>query len=535
MGALEDMLAKIERMDPKQVAALAKVTHEQTKHMVWVPNPGPQTDAYNCKADILLYGGEPGGGKTNLLIGLAMNCHQRSLIMRRQYTDLGRIVEDLKKVNGGDKGFVGAPYPKLTRDGKVIDLRAAARAGDEQHMMGDRHDFIGLDEGTHFTYEQVRFLLGWLGTTDPRQRTRMVIATNPPLTAEGLWAIQMFAPWLDERHPNPARTGELRWFITDDEGNDREVSGPSPVAVGAKLMVPMSRTYIPASVRDNPFLARTDYESKLDSMTEPYRSILMGHFKTIMKDQDGQCIPTAWIRAAQQRWTSKPPDGVPMCAIGVDCSGGGEDPLILAIRHDGWFDRLIEVRGKDLPQESIGSTTAGIIISHRRDRALVVLDMGGGYGGSAYEHLKGNDVEVRGYRGAEGTERRSREGKSRFTNKRSAAYWLFREALDPGQPGGSPIALPDDPVLVADLTGPTFEPTPNGIKVEPKEKLCERLGRSTDRGDAVVMAWHEGPRESSHALEWMEQKPFRAKRGGMPQVILGRAGVQAQRRAGVRR
>jgi hypothetical protein len=70
----------------------------------------------------------------------------------------------------------------------------------------------------------------------------------------------------------------------------------------------------------------------------------------------------------------------------------------------------------------------------------------------------------------------------------------FREALDPGQPGGSPIALPPDPKLVADLTAPTFEVTPNGIKAEPKEKVCERLGRSTDRGDAVVMAWFEGPR-----------------------------------------
>jgi hypothetical protein len=32
--------------------------------MVWVPNPGPQTDAYLSEADILLYGGQAGGGKS---------------------------------------------------------------------------------------------------------------------------------------------------------------------------------------------------------------------------------------------------------------------------------------------------------------------------------------------------------------------------------------------------------------------------------------------------------------------------------------
>src|SRR3546814_3250182 len=56
----------------------------------------------------------------------------------------------------------------------------------------------------------------------------------------------------------------------------------------------------------------------------------------------------------------------------------------------------------------------------------------------------------------------------------------------------SPIALPPDPMLVADLTAPTFTVPPRGIKVESKEDVCKRLGRSTDRGDAVVMAWSAG-------------------------------------------
>jgi len=98
--------------------------------------------------------------------------------------------------------------------------------------------------------------------------------------------------------------------------------------------------------------------------------------------------------------------------------------------------------------------------------------------------------------------------------------WIFREVLDPGQPGGSPIRLPNDPLLLADLTAPTFEPTPNGIRVESKEDVCDRLGRSTDDGDAVVMAWFEGPKEITNALDWIDQK--QRKRGQQPRVVMGR-------------
>jgi hypothetical protein len=111
----------------------------------------------------------------------------------------------------------------------------------------------------------------------------------------------------------------------------------------------------------------------------------------------------------------------------------------------------------------------------------------------------------------------------RFTNKRGAAYWGFRDALDPGQPGGSVIALPDDAMLVAELASPTFEPDgPNGVKIEPKEKVCARLGRSTDRADAVVMSWYEGPRETTNALEWLDREEQRKPMRRRPVVVMGR-------------
>lgn len=537
MSVLDELLERVNGLSPEGRAALAKeiAAAEKAQGLKWTPNPGPQTDAYFSKADVLLYGGEPGGGKSQLILGLAFNEHQKTLIMRREYGDLDGIINDALKIHGSRDGFNGSPPPKLRiSDKRLISFAAAHRIGDEQGQMGKGRDLIGIDEATHFAESQVRFLMGWNRTDDPGQRCRVVLATNPPLSAEGLWVISMFAPWLDPQYPDPAKPGELRWVVSDEDGRDCWVAGPGEyetvVAGQKKTVQALSRTYIPASVKDNPYYVASGYEKQLDGLPEPLRSLLMGGFRTAFRDAPGQIIPTAWVQEAQKRWSPNPPrvqnrNGqmvqVPMCAIGVDASGGSDDPMIIAPRHDGWYAELVEIPGKDIPMNRAGSYCAGRVIGYRRDKALVVLDMGGGYGGPMYEHFSSNDVEVAAYRGAEGTARRSIDGSLKFVNKRSAALWLFREALDPGQPGGSPIALPQDPVLVADLTAPTFEVTPNGIKAEPKEKVCERLGRSTDRGDAVVMAWFEGERRSTSAMDWMNLEEGRRGPQRSCQVVSG--------------
>ena len=531
------VLERVRALPPEERKRAARKYHAR-RHK-WTPNPGPQTEAYFSKADVLLYGGEPGGGKSQLILGLAFNEHERSLIMRRQYGDLDRLVDDALKIHGSRDGFNGSPPPKLKiSETQILDFAAAHRVGDEHGQMGKGRDLIGIDEATHFAETQIRFLMGWNRTENPSQRCRTVLATNPPLTAEGLWVIKMFAPWLDPQYPNPAKPGDLRWVVSDDDGKDRWVAGPGKyeviVAGKEKMVEATSRTYIPASVKDNPYYVASGYEKQLDAMSEPYRSLLMGGFRTSFQDQPNQVIPTAWVIKAQKRWTKEPPKGVPMCTLGVDASGGGADPMVIARRYDGWFAPMVEIPGKDIPMDRSGAYCGGQVISFRRDLACVVVDLGGGYGGPVYEHLLANEIDVRGFKGAEASPKRSVDRTLKFTNKRSAAYWLFREALDPGQPGGSPIALPDDPTLVADLTAPTFETTPNGIKVEPKDKVVERLGRSPDRGDAAVMAWFEGPRAASHTLEWLDRSGTeQGSRYGVgkraPQVVMGRQHARRMR------
>jgi len=128
------------------------------------------------------------------------------------------------------------------------------------------------------------------------------------------------------------------------------------------------------------------------------------------------------------------------------------------------------------------------------------------------------------YKGAEKSVRRTADGKLGFTNKRTEAYWRFREALNPEQPQGSPIALPDDGQLLADLTAPGYELTPNGIKLETKESVIDRLGRSTNRGDAVVMAWAAGPTYVTHGQQWASHAEHGIAGGPRyPKVVMGRA------------
>jgi hypothetical protein len=76
-----------------------------------------------------------------------------------------------------------------------------------------------------------------------------------------------------------------------------------------------------------------------------------------------------------------------------------------------------------------------------------------------------------------------------FLNLRAAMMWKVATLLNPDRgPPETRLALPPDPELKADLTAPTYTMTIGGIKVESKEDIRERIGRSTDSSDAVGLA-----------------------------------------------
>ena len=516
---LDQVLERLTALPEKERKTLVREALAGTKDMKWAPNPGPQTDAYFCEADELFFGGQAGPGKTELGIGLAVNCHKRTLFLREFREDAKSAAERFLELTGSRAGWNGQDL-RYRHGGKAADFGGCKSEDDKQRYKGDPHDLIVFDEVGDFSETQYTFIIAWNRSADPGQRCRVVATGNPPTRAKGMWIIKRWGAWLDPRHPNPAKPGELRWYTTDADGREIEVDGPGPHQVGDELVTARSRTFIRGTLADNPDLAATNYDATLAALPKELRAAYRGgQFDASLKDAPMQCIPTAWVRLAMERWTDTPKTGVPMCAIGVDCSGGGDDPMILAPRYDGWFAPLIEVPGETIPQDQQGKFAAGYVIANRRDKAVIVVDMGGGYGGPLYEHLRSNEIPALSHKGAEASTRRTEDGALKFTNKRTEVYWRLREALDPDQGGGSPIMLPQDNELLADLTTPTFEVNAQGIKLMPKEKVVATLGRSTNKGDAVVMSWSAGPTFSTDGRQWEAEYGHLARR---PRVISGR-------------
>lgn len=486
MSELQGLLAKLAPKDRDAVVAEAM---QATSHMAWVPNPGPQTKAYYCEADELLFGGEAGGGKSDFLLGLALNEHRQSRILRRINQDAAELGDRLVEILGTADGYTSHP-PTWHGDGKLIEFRGCELEKDKQRFKGRARDFIGYDELADFLESQYLFINIWNRTTVPGQRCRIVGATNGPTTAEGQWIIRRWAAWLDDKHPNPAEDGELRWYLTVGE-KEVEVDGPGPHDVpGRGLIRATSRTFIRSRLEDNPDLMRTDYGTKLEGLPdELYRVYRKGDFTVGMRDQEWQVIPTAWIIAAQERWKEDGWRGLMMTAAAIDPAGGGRDSAVLSTRYGAWFAPLDTAQG---PETADGSAMAAMVIRRRRDGCPVVVDVGGGYGGSVMLRFKDNGIEAAAFNGANKSMGKTRDGKLAFVNRRAEAWWRMREELDPDQEGGSVIALPPDAELRADLAAPTWELRANGIVLESKDDIRERLGRSPGKGDAVVMCLAEG-------------------------------------------
>jgi hypothetical protein len=343
-----------------------------------------------------------------------------------------------------------------------------------------------------------RFVTGWNRSAVPGQRCRVICTGNPPTSADGDWVIAYWGPWLDPSHPNPAEPGELRWFTTI-EGMDKEMPDSTPITVNGETVTPRSRTFIPARVQDNPYLVEAGYVARLQALPEPLRSkMLYGDFTKGREDNPYQVVPSEWVRAAQERWLAAPrPDG-PMTAMGVDVARGGDDKTVLAMRYGHWVDELRTYPGTSTPD---GPAVAGLVLAARRDGAAINVDVIG-VGTSVYDHLKGVAEGAVPINGAERSEATDRSGERRFVNLRAELWWRVREALDPTSEQG--LCLPPDRELLADLCAPTWRLTPRGIQVEAKEDLSKRIGRSPDKGDAVVYALGSRSLRGMGIFDWVK-------------------------------
>lgn len=473
----------------EKLELIALHEEKERRDTLWKPLPGPQTLAFESQADILGYGGAAGGGKTDLACGKALRRHTNTMILRREATQLTGVIDRLTQLLRTREGYNGQEKIWRLKD-KQIEFGSVPHLGDEMRYQGRPHDLLVFDETTHFLESQVRFLLGWLRTTNQKQRCQAIMPFNPPTSAEGQWVISFFAPWLDKSHPNPAQPGELRWYASVD-GKDVERPDGTPFEHSGQTVTPLSRTFIPSRVTDNPYLMATGYMNTLQALPEPLRSqMLNGDFEAGLKDDPFQVIPSAWVEAAMARW-KKPEKLEPMSSLGVDVARGGSDETVIARRHGMWFDEPLAYPGKETPD---GPSTAGLVIAAKRDKAPIHIDVIG-VGSAPYDFLSQAGQQTIGVNVAEGSHARDQSGVLEFKNKRSELWWKAREALDPTNNTG--IALPPSQRLKADLTAPKWRLQGAKIFVESRDDIVGRIGRSPDYGSAFILALIDTPKPSS--------------------------------------
>ncbi len=461
----------------------------QPQELPWRPLPGPQTLAYELDVDELLYGGSAGGGKTDLILGLAITRHQASLVMRREYTQLAQLIDRAVDIVGTTRGLNRNEHRFRLPDGRVIQFGAMEREEDWRKFQGRPFDLLAFDELTQFTERQYVTLIAWNRSVRPGQRLRVVGASNPPTTPSGWWVYRRFAPWLDPRHPDPARPGEIRYYVVVD-GEERRVDGPQPVTIRGIRYQPLSRSFIPARLTDNPYLNRPDYLARLQSLPEPLRSqLLFGEWHVGLDDEANQAIPTRWVQTAMARPPHPGAAAFTLDQVGVDVARGGDDFTVIARRRGTEVLPLIVLPGKLTPDgPSVAAAVLEALDPTERASTTVVIDATG-VGASVVDTLRQAIPRVVPWNGAARTFplQRDRSGRFTFANDRSLGWWLLREALDPVH--GIALRLPQDDHLLAELTAPKFLVRAGGaILIERKDDVRKRLGRSTDRADAVVLA-----------------------------------------------
>lgn len=461
----------------------------------WCPQPGPQTQAFHSDADVLLYGGAAGGGKTALSCGMAITAHRQTLFIRREAKQLGGVLDEVGEIIDPQRaGYSGQTnewkIPPWDGNQRKIVFGSIPNMGDETRYQGRPRDLLVVDEAANCIESQIFFLMGWVRTTLKGQRCRTILCSNPPTSAEGEWLIRWFAPWLDPSHKNPAEPGELRWYAVIDQEHI-EVESGTPFMHNGEQVIPQSRTFIPAKVQDNKYLIETGYVATLQALPEPLRSqMLYGDFLAGREDDEYQVIPSDWVSQAMARWQERPIDQQRITSVGVDPSRGGRDDSIIAPREDWYYHKLITMPGHQAKDgDAVGQKVLEVAGLSLAPIHIDSIGIGAAVVDSLNRHIPHRVVPMNAAEKAGKVKDQS--GVMHFTNKRAEWWWRFRELLNPAN--GKRVALPPDQQLKAELCAPRYNLTGSGIQIESKKDLVKRLGRSTDRADAVIMAAERTP------------------------------------------
>ena len=276
------------------------------------PQPGPQTKAIESPADIVIYGGAAGGGKSWALIYLASrHAHvpgYGAQIFRRDSTQLvgpeslWEESQRLYPMRGGRSRENKLEWRFRTEDQQrdaIIQFSHMQHEKDRLKHQGKGYAFLGFDELTHFLEGQFWYLQSRNRTTSG-VRTRTFCTTNPDPDS---WVRRFIDWWIGEDgFPIPERDGVVRFF---GRAGDDLVWGGSAAEVAKKTGLAVehvrSATFIHSSLEDNKILTAKDpsYLSTLLSLPRVERERLRGGNWNV-KPTAGDYFRADWFPVVEQ-------------------------------------------------------------------------------------------------------------------------------------------------------------------------------------------------------------------------------------------
>jgi len=243
------------------IAPKQRERHQRTPAEAIRPQGGPQERFLACSADICLYGGSAGGGKTfALLMEAARHIDRRgysAVIFRRTYPEVtqpgGLWPESMNLYPLMDAKPNGTELSWKFPSGAKVQFGHIQYAKDVLSWRGAQIALIGFDQLESFEEQQFWYLLS---------RNRSTCGVRPYIRATANpqpgWLADFIAWWIDQTtgFPIPERSGVIRWMV---RRNDDIVWGDDPAALQQEHgTTPKSVTFIGAKLTDNPKLMEAD-------------------------------------------------------------------------------------------------------------------------------------------------------------------------------------------------------------------------------------------------------------------------------------
>jgi len=263
------------------------------------PQPGPQTDMLMSPADIIIFGGAAGGGKTFSLLLAPLRYKNvpgfGCTIFRKNFNQIfaqGGLWDESLKIYQGMRGArprysVGA-WQFSDSEGRPLSAVKFAHIekDDEVHKwQGSQICEIGFDELTHFSEKTFFYMLSRNRSTCGI-KPHVIATCNPDADS---WVAKFIEWWIDQDtgYPIPERSGKLRFFIRRDEklywaSTRQELWKKFDLTTEEEKAEPKSVTFIMSRLEDNKELLRVNpqYLANLKAMSQVERErLLYGNWK----------------------------------------------------------------------------------------------------------------------------------------------------------------------------------------------------------------------------------------------------------------